>query len=113
MNTKGHLINSVSEGSIAEEMGVEAGDYLISINGNEIEDVFDYRFLVDDEYIEMVIRKADGEEWELEIEKDYDEDLGIIFESGLMDDAKSCCNKCIFCFTRTVGNDCSKSFTMG
>ena len=98
MNTKGHLINSVSEGSIAEEMGVEAGDYLISINGNEIEDVFDYRFLVDDEYIEMVIRKADGEEWELEIEKDYDEEIGIEFENGLMDEYRRCHNKCIFCF---------------
>lgn len=98
MNTKGHLINSVSEGSIAEEMGVEAGDYLISINGNEIEDVFDYRFLVDDEYIEMVIRKADGEEWELEIEKGYDEEIGIEFENGLMDEYRRCHNKCIFCF---------------
>lgn len=98
MKTKGHLINSVSEGSIAEELGVEPGDYLISINGNEIEDVFDYRFLVDDEYIEMVIRKADGEEWELEIEKDYDEEIGIDFENGLMDDYRRCHNKCIFCF---------------
>lgn len=98
MKTKGHLINKVSEGSIAEEMGVEPGDYLISINGNEIEDVFDYRFLVDDEYIEMVIRKADGEEWELEIEKDYDEEIGIDFENGLMDDYRRCHNKCIFCF---------------
>ncbi len=98
MNTKGHLINSVSEGSIAEEMGVEPGDYLISINGSEIEDVFDYRFLVDDEYIEMVIRKADGEEWELEIEKGYDEEIGIDFENGLMDEYRRCHNKCIFCF---------------
>lgn len=98
MNIKGHLINSVGEGSIAEELGVEPGDYLISINGNEIEDVFDYRFLVDDEYIEMVIRKADGEEWELEIEKDYDEEIGIEFENGLMDDYRRCHNKCIFCF---------------
>lgn len=98
MKTKGHLINNVSEGSIAEELGVEPGDYLISINGNQIEDVFDYRFLVDDEYIEMVIRKADGEEWELEIEKDYDEEIGIDFENGLMDDYRRCHNKCIFCF---------------
>ncbi len=98
MKTKGHLINSVSQGSIAEELGVEPGDYLISINGNEIEDVFDYRFLVNDEYIEMVIRKADGEEWELDIEKDYDEEIGIDFENGLMDDYRRCHNKCIFCF---------------
>ena len=98
MSTKGHVINNVSEGSIAHEMGIEPGDYLISINGSEIEDVFDYRFLVDDEYIEMVIRKAGGEEWELEIEKGYDEEIGIEFENGLMDEYRRCHNQCIFCF---------------
>ena len=95
---KEHVIDSITPGSIAEELEIEAGDILISINGNEIEDVFDYRYMVNDEYLEVVIRKADGEEWELEIEKEYNEDLGIEFENGLMDDYKSCSNKCIFCF---------------
>ena len=98
MKIKGHIINSVCEGSIAEELGVETGDVLLAINGMEIEDVFDYRFLVEDEYIEMLIRKPDGEEWELEIEKDYQEEIGIEFENGLMDDYRRCHNKCIFCF---------------
>ena len=95
---KEHIINKIVPGSIAEEMEIEAGDILVSINGNEIEDVFDYHYMVNDEYLEVLIRKADGEEWELEIEKEYNEDLGIEFENGLMDDYKSCTNKCIFCF---------------
>lgn len=98
MKQQGHLIQTIEPGSIAEEMGIEPGDYLISINGTEIEDVFDYRFMVDDEYIEMTIQKPDGEVWDLEIEKDYEEEIGIEFENGLMDDYRSCHNKCIFCF---------------
>ena len=93
-----HIIKSVEPGSIAEEMGIEAGDKLLSINDNRIEDVFDYHFYVNDEEIVLLIEKANGEEWELEIEKDYDEDLGIVFEQGLMDEYRSCRNKCMFCF---------------
>ena len=93
-----HIVKSVEVGSIAEEMGIEPGDRLISINDNEIEDVFDYHYLVNDEEIVLLIEKPDGEEWELEIEKDYEEDLGIEFEQGLMDEYRSCRNKCIFCF---------------
>ncbi len=95
---KEHVIDRIAPGSIAEELEIEAGDVLVSINGNEIEDVFDYHYMVNDEYLEVLIRKADGEEWELEIEKEYNEDLGIEFENGLMDDYKSCTNNCIFCF---------------
>ena len=98
MSKKQHIIDRIEPGSIAEEMEIEAGDVLLSINGKEIEDVFDYHYLIHDEYLNVLIRKSYGEEWELEIEKDYDEDLGIVFENGLMDDYKSCHNKCIFCF---------------
>ena len=98
MSKKQHIIDSVEPGSIAEEMEIEPQDVLLSINGKEIEDVFDYHYLIHDEYLNVLIRKSNGEEWELEIEKDYDEDLGIVFENGLMDDYKSCHNKCIFCF---------------
>ena len=93
-----HIIKAVEPLSIAEELGIEPGDKLISINDNIIEDVFDYHYLVNDEELVVIIEKANGEEWELEIEKDYDEDLGIIFEQGLMDEYRSCRNKCIFCF---------------
>ena len=93
-----HCINKVEENSIAEEMGIEPGDFLLEINGNPIEDVFDYHYLLNDTYVEVLIRKQDGEEWLLEIDKDYEEDLGIGFENGLMDQYRSCTNHCIFCF---------------
>lgn len=98
MEKKQHIIDHVEPGSIAEELELAAGDVLLSINGKEIEDVFDYHYLINDDYLEVLVKKADGEEWELEIEKEYQEDLGIAFENGLMDDYKSCHNKCIFCF---------------
>ena len=93
-----HIIKEVMQDSIAWELGIEAGDRLITVNGQEIEDVFDYHFYVNDEELVILIEKPDGEEWELEIEKDYDEDLGIEFEQGLMDEYRSCRNRCIFCF---------------
>lgn len=93
-----HIIKAVEPGSIAEELEVEAGDVLLAINNQEIEDVFDYRCMILEEYLEVLIRKADGEEWLLEVEKDEEEDLGLEFENGLMSDYRSCTNKCIFCF---------------
>lgn len=98
MKKKEHRIKTVVPGSIAEEMEIEPGDALVAINNEEIEDVFDYRYLIKDDYIEAVIRKPDGEEWLLEIEKDYDDDLGVEFENELMSDYRSCSNQCIFCF---------------
>ncbi len=95
---KEHIIDRIEPGSIAEELELEKGDVLVSINGQKIEDVFDYHYLVNDEELTVLVRKSDGEEWELEIEKDYAEDLGIEFENGLMDDYRSCQNKCMFCF---------------
>ena len=93
-----HIVEKVAPDSIAEELEIEAGDVLVAINGNKIEDIFDYQYYTQDEYIEVLIRKASGEEWLLEIDKEYDEDLGITFENGLMDDYRSCHNRCIFCF---------------
>ena len=93
-----HIVKQVEPYSIADELGIEPGDKLISINDNVIEDVFDYHYYVNDEELVVLIKKPDGEEWELEIEKDYEEDLGIIFEQGLMDEYRSCHNKCMFCF---------------
>ena len=90
---KGHMIKQVLDGSIAEELELEAGDALLSVSGVEIEDVFDYQFLIQDTYIEVLVKKVNGEEWLLEIDKDYEEDLGIIFENDLMDDYRSCRNQ--------------------
>lgn len=94
----GHLITAVDPGSLAEEMELEPGDRLLAIDGNEIEDIFDYRFYTGDTYLEILIQKADGEEWLLEIDKEPEEDLGLTFENGLLDEYRSCRNKCVFCF---------------
>jgi len=93
-----HKIEKILPGSIAEELELEPGDILLKINDHEIEDIFDYQYYCEDTDIIVLIRKENGEEWELEIEKEEDEDLGIQFENGLMDDYRSCSNKCIFCF---------------
>ena len=93
-----HIIQAIEPGSIAEELELEPGDALLTINGETMEDVFDYHYMINDSNLIVLIEKAGGEQWELEIEKDYSEDLGIVFENGLMDDYKSCTNKCIFCF---------------
>lgn len=98
MKKSRHIVEDVLPQSIAEELEIMPGDEIISINGEEIEDIFDYQFLCENEYIEVGIRKPSGEEWILEIDKEEDEDLGIKFENGLMDDYHSCSNKCIFCF---------------
>ena len=95
---EGHKIKTIIPGSIGDELELEPGDRVLAVNGQQIEDVFDYHYLINDEYIELTVLKRDGEEWVFEIEKDAEEDLGIEFESSLMDDYHSCTNKCIFCF---------------
>jgi len=93
-----HIVKEVKKASIAEEMGITTGDEVSSVNGKSIEDIFDYHFLVNDEFLEVIIKKPDAEEWILEIEKEEDEELGIVFENEFMDDYRACQNKCIFCF---------------
>lgn len=94
----GHIIKQVLPGSIGEELELEPGDRVLEVNGEKIEDVFDYRYLINDTYIEMTVLKKNGEVLLFEIDKYMDEDLGIEFESSLMDEYHSCTNKCIFCF---------------
>lgn len=95
---KKHIITEIIEGSIADELEIEAGDKLLSINDKEIKDIFDYQFLAEDEYLEILIEKQNNEEWLLEVEKDPDEDLGMVFGESLMDNYRNCHNKCVFCF---------------
>lgn len=98
MKKQWHLITGVEPESIAEECGLEPGDQIGAINGHVIEDFFDYQYYIEEDFLRIEILTKDGEECTLEIEKEEDEDLGLIFESFLMDDYNSCCNKCIFCF---------------
>ncbi len=93
-----HIIAAVEPDSIAEQLELEAGDILLRINNHEIKDIFDFHYLVEDEKLNILVKKQNGEQWELDIEKEFDEDLGIQFENSLMDEYRSCHNKCIFCF---------------
>ena len=93
-----NIVKKVDEGSIAEGVGIEVGDILLSINETPIDDIIDYKYLAVDEEIVLEIEKQDGEIWEIEVEKDFGEDLGLEFQGGIMDKAKSCSNKCMFCF---------------
>jgi len=93
-----NTISSVTSGSIADQMGILPGDKLISINGHAVEDVIDYRFLTTDEHVEISLQKPDGSQWVIEIDKDYDDELGIEFENPVMAETRQCNNKCIFCF---------------
>lgn len=92
------IVSSVETGSIAEELEIEAGDELLSIDGQKMLDMIDYGFYCKSELLTLEIKKANGEIEEIELEKDYDEDLGIVFESAVFDKIKPCLNRCIFCF---------------
>ncbi|MBR1754314.1 DUF512 domain-containing protein [bacterium] len=92
------IINSVENNSIAQELELEQGDKLLSIDGMKMKDLIDYNFYCKSELITLEIERKDGSLEEIEIEKEYDEDLGIIFESAVFDKIKPCMNKCIFCF---------------
>lgn len=93
-----HIIKEIEIGSIAEEIGLEPGDEIVKINGEEISDILDYMYLIQDEEIKVTVFTKQGEEVTVEIEKDADEDLGIVFENGFLDSYHSCKNNCIFCF---------------
>lgn len=91
------IVLKIESGSIAEEIGIEPGDKLLTVNGYEVRDILEYRYLISEYEVELEIEKKDGSIDRVIVENDY-EDLGIEFSSGLIDDAQSCRNKCIFCF---------------
>lgn len=93
-----NIITKVTEGSIADELEIEKGDILLSINSQSVEDIIEYQYLIADEYIELEIQTKDGEVVIYEIEKDIDEDLGIEFENPITNSVQTCRNKCMFCF---------------
>lgn len=91
-------IIGVIPGSIADEMAIEAGDTLLLINGQEIQDIIDYQFYSQDDFIVVELKKTNGELWSLEIEKDWDEELGLLFDDVIFDKMRVCRNRCLFCF---------------
>ena len=92
------LVSEVLEGSIAEDLEIESGDELLSIDGVKPRDMIDYKFMMATEELTIEVLKKNGEVEEIELEKDFDEDLGIVFESAVFDKIKPCANNCIFCF---------------
>ncbi len=97
MANTGVEIVDVRPSSIAEELGIKKGDKLITINGAAVKDILEYKYLTTDEFLEVEVQHGNGEVWIYEVIKEYDEDIGIVFE-GIIDKPKSCHNKCIFCF---------------
>lgn len=91
-------ITKVLPNSIAAEIGFEVGDRIVSINGTQPRDLIDYQFLCADEYLELEVQDAKGKTHYIEIEKDYDEDLGLEFATALFDGLIQCNNHCPFCF---------------
>lgn len=92
------IISKVEQNSIAEELELQSGDEVLSIDEQKMTDLIDYNFLCKSELLTIEVKKSNGEIEEIEIEKDFDEDLGIIFESAVFDKIRPCLNKCIFCF---------------
>lgn len=95
-------IAQVHPGSLAEELELTSGDELLSINGQSIKDIVDLQFALATEELELEIRKADGEQWIIEVEKDYDEGLGVEWENPTVDRVRLCHNKCVFCFVDQI-----------
>ena len=92
------VVATIEEGSIGEELGFEVGDQLVSINGVKPRDLIDYKFLIADENIQLIILDEKGKTHRVDIEKDYDDELGLGFTEALFDGLKQCNNKCPFCF---------------
>lgn len=94
-------VKNIIKNSIAQEMGFEPGDILVSINDNQINDVLDYQFYCDDTDIKLVVKSGE-EVYTLQVEKDEEEDLGLEFETYLMDAQHTCQNDCVFCFVNQM-----------
>ncbi len=94
----GAIVDSVIKNSIAQELEIGKGDEILSVDGNKMTDMIDYNFYMKSELVTIELKRKNGEIEEIEIEKDFDEDLGIVFESAIFDKIKPCLNHCIFCF---------------
>lgn len=92
------IVSEVLEGSIAQELEIQSGDEILSIDDMKMQDMIDYNFMCKSDLLTIEIKKTNGEIEVIELEKDYDEDLGIVFECAVFDRVKPCLNHCIFCF---------------
>lgn len=92
------IIKAVEPGSPADRAGIKPGEILLAINGETVSDVLDYRFYQNDKRLSLDIAGADGKQHRTNIRKGEYQELGLLFETYLMDEKRSCCNKCVFCF---------------
>lgn len=105
-------IKEVHPGSLAAELDIEPGDEIVEIGGQPIRDIVDLQFALAGEEIELLVRKADGEEWLVDVEKDYDEMLGVEWEHPTVDRVRLCHNKCVFCFVDQIPGNMRKTLNM-
>ena len=104
-----YKINNVRRNSIAEELNIEVGDKLFQVNGKDIHDILEYIYEIAAEYVELTVLKKNGEVVIYEIEKNYDEKIGLDFKNPILDKPNSCKNKCIFCFIDQLPKKMRKS----
>ena len=88
----------VREASLAAEIGLQAGDRILAVNGQALRDIIDLSFAFADEEIELLVEKAGGEQEIIEFDKEYDEELGVEFAAAVFDGIRNCANHCYFCF---------------
>ncbi|MCI7613091.1 MAG: DUF512 domain-containing protein [Selenomonadaceae bacterium] len=105
-------ILKVYPGSLAEELELVPGDKLLEINGTKLRDIIDVSFAFADEEIEMLVEHEDGQQEVYEFDKDYDEELGVEFESAVFDGIRHCANNCLFCFVDQVAPDMRESLNI-
>ncbi|GMA60828.1 DUF512 domain-containing protein [Alicyclobacillus fastidiosus] len=105
-------IKEVKPGSLAEELDLQPGDELVSINGTTINDIVDLQFALADETIDMEVKRVNGETWQIEVDKDYDEGLGVEWEHPTVDRVHLCHNKCVFCFVDQIPGQMRKTLNV-
>lgn len=105
-------IKEVKPGTLAEELDLQPGDELLSINGNPIRDIVDLQFALADEQVELEVKRVDGEVWQIEVDKDYDEGLGVDWEHPTVDKVHLCHNKCVFCFVDQIPGQMRKTLNV-
>ena len=102
----------VPEGTLADELGLAAGDKILEINGMTLRDIIDVSFAFADEEIDLLVEHADGEQEMISFDKDYDEELGVEFASAVFDGIRRCANNCYFCFVNMGAPDARQSLAI-
>ncbi|WP_050748607.1 PDZ domain-containing protein [Halothermothrix orenii] len=96
------VIKAIEPGSIADDIGLKPGDTILEINGKKINDYIDYQLEISEDFIDILIKKKNGDYWDINVEKDYSQRLGIELEGIIYDGLKRCQNDCLFCFVKQM-----------